>query len=167
MCARLTMAVCLLGIVCLPAKSAEPVDKIQGNWLGTWEGKGGMGGKNVAQIYGLGNGEYQAIFTAYDSGEQDKGEFTFGIRGSSANQDKVVFEQNIDLGFLGMFSFHAEVEQGKLVGKYSNGKEYEGTMELKKVTLSSDAIGAQPLPGAVVLFDGKNLDQWHVLHACG
>ncbi len=148
---------------CPCAWSAEPVDKIQGNWIGVWEGQGGMGGKNVAQIYGLGNGEYQAIFTAYDSGEQDKGEFTFGIRGSSENEEKVVFEQNIDLGFLGMFRFHAEVENGKLTGKYSNGKEYEGTMELKKVALTSEAVGMKPLPGAVVLFDGQNLDRWTVL----
>lgn len=143
--------------------AAEPRDKVQGNWLGTWEGKGGMGGKNVCQIYGLGNGEYQAMFTAYDSGEQDKGDFTFGIRGASTTDGKVVFDQNIDLGGLGMFKFHAEIADGKLLGKYSNGNQYEGTMELKRITQSPDAVGGKPLPGAVVLFNGKDLDGWKVL----
>ena len=153
-----------LALLAGSALAGDPApDAIQGNWIGTWEGQGGMGGKNVAQIYGLGSGEYQAIFTAYDSGEQDKGEFTFGIRGSSQTEDKVVFEQNIDLGFLGMFTFHAEVEKGKLTGKYSNGKEYEGTMELKKVVPVSETVGIKPLPGAIVLFDGRDLDHWTVL----
>jgi hypothetical protein len=153
-------------LVCLfsaAVPAAELRDKVQGNWLGTWEGKGGMGGKNVAQIYGLGNGEYQAMFTAYDSGEQDKGDFTFGIRGASTTDGKVVFDQNIDLGGLGMFTFHAEIEDGKLLGKYSNGEQYEGTMELKRTTQSPDAVGGKPLPGALVLFNGKNLDGWKVL----
>jgi hypothetical protein len=138
-------------------------DNVQGNWLGTWTGQGGMGGKNVCEVCGLGNGEYQATFTAYDSGEQDKGIFTFSINGSSVSDTKVVFTQKIDLGRLGMFSFDADVENGKLLGKYSNGNRYQGTMELKRVEKQHDSIGAKPLPGAVVLFDGKSLDQWRPL----
>jgi hypothetical protein len=145
-----------------PLCAAEPVDPIQGNWLGTWEGKDGMGGKNVAQIYGLGSGEYQAVFTAYDSGEQDKGEFTFAIRGAATTEQKVIFEQNIDLGPLGVFAFRAEVADGKLAGTYSNGKEFEGTLELKRIQERPDAVGMKPLPGAIVLFDGQDLDHWTV-----
>ncbi len=151
-------------IVCLcagSAWSAEP-DVIQGNWLGTWEGQGGMGGKNVAQIYGIGAGEYQAIFTAYDSGEQDKGEFTFAIRGATTPEKKVVFDQDIDIIGLGKFTFRAEVSDGKFLGKYSNGKEFEGTLQLKRTETRPDAVGVKPLPGAKVLFDGTNLDHWKI-----
>lgn len=142
--------------------AAEPVDIIQGNWLGTWAGKDGMGGKNVAQIYGLGNGEYQAIFTAYDSGEQDKGEFTFAIRGATTAEKSVVFDQNIDLGGYGVFKFHAEIADGKFKGMYSNGNQFEGTMELKRTNTKPDAVGMKPLPGAKVLFNGESLDGWQV-----
>jgi len=157
MIARGTIALLLLGGL---AAAADKPDVVQGNWLGEWKGKGGMGGKNVAEIYGLGNGEYQATFTAYDSGEQDKGVFTFSIRGASVSDDKVVFTQNIDLGLLGSFSFEADVEQKKLLGKYSNGNRYQGTMELKRIEKTSDAIGAKPLPGAIALLDGQSLDNW-------
>lgn len=159
---KLRLALVVVSLSTLRLAAADPVDPIQGNWLGTWEGKDGMGGKNVAQIYGLGNGEYQAIFTAYDSGEQDKGEFTFAIRGASTPDQKVLFEQNIDLGPLGVFAFRAEVGDGKLVGSYSNGKEFEGTLELKRIQERPDAVGMKPLPGAIILFDGGNLDEWTV-----
>lgn len=150
---------CAAGVM----RADDPPDVIQGNWLGTWEGEGGMGGKNVAQIYGLGRGEYQAIFTAYDSGEQDKGEFTFSIRGASTSDGKVVFDQNIDLAALGVFKFHAEIADGKFTGTYSNDNQFKGTLSLKKVTETPDAVGMKPLPGAVSLFDGKTLDGWQVL----
>jgi hypothetical protein len=153
----------LIVILATSVHAAQPRDKVQGNWLGTWEGTGGMGGKNVCQIYGLGNGEYQAMFTAYDSGEQDKGDFTFGIRGASTTDGKVVFDQNIDLGGLGVFKFHAEIADGKLLGAYSNGNQFEGSMELKRITQAPEAVGGKPLPGAVVLFNGKDLDGWKVL----
>ncbi len=147
----------------VPVLANEPSDSIQGNWLGTWEGQEGMGGKNVAQIYGLGHGEYQALFTAYDSGEQDKGEFTFAIRGATTADGTVVFDQSIDLGGLGVFNFHAEIVQGKFSGKYSNGKEYQGTMELARVNSKPDTVGQPPLPGAQLLFDGNSLTGWTVL----
>ncbi len=64
---RIATTLCL--IACTSALlAADGPDKVQVNWLGVWKGKGGMGGKNVAEICGLGNGEYQATFTAYDSG---------------------------------------------------------------------------------------------------
>ncbi len=159
----MSIRVLLVFFVASAAVAAEPTDIVQGNWLGTWEGKGGMGGKNVCQIYGLGNGDYQALFTAYDSGEQDKGEFTFAIRGATTTEGTVVFDHNIDLGNLGMFTFHAEVAKGKLLGKYSNGQQYEGTMELKRVTHPPDAVGQKPLLGAVMMFNGKDLEGWTTL----
>lgn len=146
----------------LSAADRVEVDQVQGNWLGTWEGKGTAGGKTVAEIYGLGNGNYQATFTAYDSGEQDSGVFTFAILGSSVSDTRVEFQQKIDLGLLGMFQFDAAIEDGKLNGKYSNGNRFQGALELKRIVKEVPEVGAAPLPGAVVLFDGKSLDQWRV-----
>lgn len=138
-----------------------PVDSIQGNWLGVWTGREeGSGGKTVAQIYGLGNGEYQAILVAYDSGEQDSGTFTFSIRGTTIAEGKVQFLQSINLGPLGMFKFEALIEEGKLEGKYSNGTNYEGGLKLSRLVKKIDAVGLPPAAGAVVLFDGKSLEKW-------
>lgn len=146
--------------VCQAAMAAELSPQIQGNWLGEWKNEGGMGGKTVAEITGLGNGEYQATFTAYDSGEQDKGVFSFSISGYSVNEEKVVFTQKIDLGRLGNFSFDAEVEKGKLDAKYSNGNSFKGTIELQRIEKKVEEVGTKPLPGSVVLLDGKSLEHW-------
>lgn len=156
---RLTNIACLMVLLPGIAQAGSP-DKIQGNWLGEWTGQGGMGGKNVAEIRGLGNGEYQATFTAFDSGEQDMGVFTFAINGSSVGEDKVEFTQDINLGLLGSFHFEATVEQGKLRGKYTNGNIYQGTLELERIEKQPEQVGAKPLPGAVMLFDGSSLNQW-------
>lgn len=139
----------------------SPPDTIQGNWLGVWTGKEeGSGGKTVAQIYGLGNGEYQAVLVAYDSGEQDSGTFTFSIRGTTVAAGKVQFLQNINLGPLGMFQFEALIEGEKLTGKYSNGAQFEGGLKLARQVKKIDAVGLPAPAGAVVLFDGSSLDKW-------
>jgi hypothetical protein len=160
---RLLVTLFGLGVSLVGTTFADdaPADTIQGNWLGVWTGKEeGSGGKTVAQIYGLGNGEYQAVLVAYDSGEQDSGTFTFSIRGTTIAEGKVQFLQNINLGPLGMFKFEALIEGEKLSGRYSNGAQFEGGLQLARHIKKIDAVGLPAPAGAIVLFDGKTLDKW-------
>jgi hypothetical protein len=151
-------------IICLAAAltpAAEPVDEIQGNWVGEWTLDGGSGGKQTAKIVGLGKGEYQAAFTAYDGSEQQNETFRFVISGTAGQNDKVDFSTSINLGEkLGTFEWTAEAQKGKLTGRYTNKKQYTGGFTLKRVELRPEAVGAKPLPGAIVLFDGKDLERW-------
>lgn len=141
--------------------AAEPVDAVQGNWVGDWKLDDGGGGKQTAQIVALGNGEYQGAFTAYDGSEQQNETFRFVISGTAAANDKVEFATTINLGEkLGTFDWKAQAHAGKLVGRYTNKKNYTGGFTLKRTELSNEAVGTKPLPGAIVLFDGSNLDRW-------
>jgi hypothetical protein len=160
----------LLGIAKTPsraedAKDGKPnpssvEDRIQGNWLGEWTLAAGGGGKQTAQIVALGKGQYQAAFTAYDGSDGQSETFRFQISGSLIDK-KGVFSTQIDLGEkLGVFDWSADVENDSLLGKFSNKKNYTGLLKLKRVEIKPEGLGAKPLPGAVVLFDGTNLDQW-------
>src|SRR5262245_813498 len=79
------------------AFGAEVPDRIQGNWLGEWVLESGNGGKQTAQIVALGDGKYQAIFTAYDGSEQQSETFRFLISGSLVD-GKGIFAAQINLG---------------------------------------------------------------------
>jgi len=143
------------------ASADEMPDRIQGNWVGEWHLDDGGGGKQTARIIGLGNGEYQGSFTAHDGSEQQNETFRFVISGTAAANDKVEFATSINLGEkLGTFEWTATAHAGKMEGRYTNKRNYTGGFTLKRAELKPEAVGAEPLPGAVVLFDGKSLDRW-------
>ncbi|MCC7418838.1 MAG: DUF1080 domain-containing protein [Planctomycetaceae bacterium] len=146
----------------MTAVFAEDVpDRVQGNWVGEWKlDNGGGGGKQTAQVVALGKGEYQAAFTAYDGSEMQSETFRFLISGSLVD-GKGQFSTQINLGDkLGTFDWKAEIAKDMLLGTFTNRKNYIGTLTLKRADLKPDGVGAKPLDGAEVLFDGKNLDRW-------
>lgn len=155
------IAAALIVTASASARSADdPPDPIQGNWLGDWTPDKGGGGKQTAQIVALGKGMYQGAFTAYDGGESQSETFRFVISGTLTDSG-VVFEQKINLGeTLGTFEWGATAKDGLLKGRYSNNRNYIGTFTLKRVELKPEQVGTEPLPGAVVLFDGTGLDRW-------
>jgi hypothetical protein len=151
------------GLTGLPValRAEESPDRIQGNWVGEWRLDDGGGGKQTARIIGLGNGEYQGSFTAYDGSEQQNETFRFVISGTAAANDQVDFATTINLGEkLGTFEWTATAQDGKMEGRYTNKRNYIGGFTLKRVELKPESVGAEPLPGAIVLFDGKSLEGW-------
>lgn len=138
------------------------VDPSQGNWLGEWNIDGGGNGKLTGKIIGLGRGEYRATFVAYDGGEQESESFTFSLNGTALIDGRIEFATQINLGPLGMFDYKAYIKEGELNGRYSNGMNYKGDFSLKRHVVKPSDVGAKPLPGAIVLFDGTHLDQWNV-----
>lgn len=144
---------------------ASDRDLIQGNWTGDWTlDKDAGGGKQTAKVVALGQGDYLGSFTAYDGSEQQNETFKFNIRGTSDTEGNVHFETTIPLGDrLGTFEWKAVIKDGKFTGRYTNNKNYTGGFTLKREEKNVDSLGMKPLPGAVVLFDGKSFDQWRRL----
>ncbi len=163
-------SVCALGLMWLCLTTvvsvlADEVDLIQGNWVGDWTlDKDAGGGKQTAKVVSLGNGDYLGSFTAYDGSEQQNETFKFNIRGTADTDGNVHFETTISLGGrLGTFEWKAVIKDGKFTGRYTNNKNYTGRFSLDREEKKVDALGMKPLPGAVVLFDGKNFDHWRRL----
>jgi hypothetical protein len=103
--------------------------------MGDWQGTPGF----VAQVMPAGGGQYQAnVFTAFDQ----------------PNAKPVVILKG-DPTALSGDGWTGAVANGHL--KASKGAE---VFDLQHVTRTPPTLGAKPPTGAVVLFDGANLDAW-------
>jgi hypothetical protein len=134
--------------------------KLQGEYEGTAGSE-----KWGAQVIAMGDGKFHAVFepgglpgagwdarTRYESqGQQSGDKVTF------TPTDKVAWEE-------GHFAPKVEIKNGfdaTLEGDTLTGKTDAGqSFTLKKTLRHSPTEGAKPPQGAVVLFDGKNVDAW-------
>ena len=130
----------------LDASKAGPDFAIQGEYEGTL----GKQGKLGAQVIALGDGKFDAVL--YETGLPGagwSGASKIELKGETTKVTR--FEGN---GFKGTIS----------------GKVFSGTgkdnvkFEMTKVERKSPTVGAKPPAGAVVLFDGSNVDQWQDGH---
>ena len=142
------------------AKEEQAVDPYMGDWQGRWRTNDASdSGSLVAQVIALGKGSYQVkLLEEFDQrippiavfeGQLKEGRLSFS---GNANY------QNFDL------EIQAAIETGKFTGTFkgkdAGGQQVSGTFELEKTVRLSPSLGAKPPRGAIVLFDGKNLDQW-------
>ena len=126
------------------AKSAGPDFAIQGEYQGeTAEGK-----KVGAQVIALGDGKFRLV--GYPGGLPGDGWDT--------NAKIVSAEGQLENGVLKVTKDNhtATIADGKLTLTHDG----QASCELKKVERKSPTLGAKPPSGAVVLFDGKNADEW-------
>ena len=154
-----------------PKDSTLPPDfKIQGEYAGSIKG----GDKLGCQVIALGNGTFQAVVlpgglpgAGWDEKnkilmdgklEGDKATFkpTTGKRQYLA-QAPDAFSATSKFPPAGQKDYSATVSGDTIAGKTEDGKEFE----LKRVVRESPTQGAKPPEGAVVLFDGKNTDEWN------
>jgi hypothetical protein len=147
-----------------------PADfKVQGEYVGSAGGE-----KLGCQVIALGNGAFQAV--VYPGGlpgagwdgknkilmdgklEGDQAAFkpTAGKRNYLAQQPDQ-FSATSKFPPAGQKDYTATVSGDTLAGKTDEGKPFE----LKKVVRKSPTLGAKPPEGAVILFDGKNTDEWN------
>jgi Domain of Unknown Function (DUF1080) len=143
-----TFAVLSLSLLHADSQSAPPTHKVEKpiNYVldqpdpivGDWQGSDVV----VAQVFKGKDGQYQAnLLTAFDT---EGNVITTLQRASSA--DGETFTGN---GWNGVIS-------GSQFSLNNGDKKYS----LSHVTRVSPTLGAKPPPGAVVLFDGSNLDEW-------
>lgn len=151
-----------LGLAVLLASgvAAEQIDQTQGNWEGEWTSEGGPGGKITAKIVALGGEKYKGVFDTEIEGQVR----TIVIPLVASREGGVVklrgeFDLGPDLG--GAFKMSGEIKDGKYTG-VSEGEATKAEVTMTRVEKKSPTLGAEPPAGAVVLFDGTNLDQWRL-----
>ena len=116
--------------------------------MGDWQVEGsGDSPVKAAQVIALGRGKYQVnLLEEFDS----RAVPIMVMNGRTSRNGKVV-------------TFRSNKWSGRIEGaRFIGGKEGEGpvSFEMAQLARLSPRLGAKPPAGAVVLFDGTNLDQW-------
>ena len=119
--------------------------QVQGEYVGTIGGKDKLGAEVVAK----GNGNYVVNFVPG------------GLRGAGGDQDKIISATAKTDGDKVSIAakdgkWTGTIVSGKLTGKSAEGVDFV----LEKTMRQSPTLGAKPPAGAIVLFDGKNADEW-------
>lgn len=126
-----------------PAKAGRDF-LLQGEYEGTLGGKSRLG----CQVVALGNGEFSAVF------------LPGGLPGAGwdgKTRHKVTGKTVDGVCVLSGNGWSATLGDEKLMG--TNPDDVE--IRLRRVVRTSPTEGLKPPPGALVLFDGTNLDEWN------
>jgi hypothetical protein len=143
-------------LIVLGTFTVASADVIMGNWQGSFSTYSGEGGVIRAQVISLGKGEYRVLFYVDVEGSE------MGPLEISAQEKgkKAVIDSEVDLGpELGRFRINGEIDEEKMNGRFS-GSDTDGTIEMFRIEKESSTLDAAPPPGALVLFDGSDLDSW-------
>ncbi len=130
---------------------------------GEYQGSLGNGKVIAAQVISLGNAKFEGIL--YGGGlpgagwdEKTRFHFRGETRGDTTHcvgihGERLMFENP---------NFHGTIQDEVFRGQaamFRNVTE-DASFEMKKVHRRSPTLGAKPPPGAIVLFDGTNVDEW-------
>ena len=137
-------------------KMMERADLFMGDWEGEWELDNGADyGSLVAQVIALGKGQYRSVV----SYEFDTRREPIAVLDGKRDGESVKFAGKTFLSDQGVeIEIQAVIKEGKFSGNFK-GDEF-GSFGMSKVVRLSPTLGAKPPEGAIVLFDGKNFNQW-------
>jgi hypothetical protein len=138
-------------------KATENIDPAMGDWQGSCKTNDGAKSPLVAQVIALGKGEYRANLLA----EFDKRIPPIAVLNGRRVGAKVRFSGRAKQGTYGGTEWWAVIEGDKFTGKFRGRKT--GSFVMEKIVRLSPTLGAKPPAGALVLFDGKDFDQWEHL----
>jgi hypothetical protein len=143
----------------------NPVDPYMGDWSGSVT-LGGQPQPVAVYMIPLSNGKYEARFVADFA---QRGPYLHQLKGEIRNgqfrfMDNIPFDVNRVVGandkgvVLDAALWAGPVSGGAVKGTIAG--KLSGSFELKQTQRVSPNLGKQPPPGAIVLFDGTNLDAW-------
>jgi hypothetical protein len=122
---------------------AGPDFKVQGEYEGTIGEKLKFG----AHVIALGEGKFDVVL------------YQKGLPGAGWDgKTRVMLKGETKEGLVELTgtNFKGAIKEGAISGIAEENVKYEG----KKVERKSETLGAKPPEGAIVLFDGKNVDAW-------
>lgn len=141
----LSSLVMSLAITAVALAGAPDEAKVQGNYEGTWLDDTAATGKAEAKCFAEGGGKFRLLLTRH-LGDGKKAEAK--LQGQTKG-GQVTFGGN---------GWEAAYADGVIKGKQPKAQELAIT--LTRVERKPPGLGAKPPQGAIVLFDGKSLDQW-------
>jgi len=175
--------ICVLGMACpssvhaakkpepeafLTPETAGPDFKVQGEYVGT-AGKTKIG----VQVIALGDGAFQAVIHEGGlPGAGWNGKTRHTVDGQTFGSNTVFIPYNAPKKYMGnspkeFSALTAPRANGQenyafvITNKILTGKDPEGkTISAKNIVRKSPTMGAKPPANAIVLFNGKNTDQW-------
>jgi hypothetical protein len=150
-----------MGLLATSASAAPALDPVMGNWEGEWKQEGGdNGGKVAAKIIAQGGDRYEGIYTTEILGSSRTIKIPLIAKKTG---DKVELTGKFDLGadLGGEYKVSAVIEGDEYAG-VSESESASSKTRMKRVHKQSPTLGEKPPAGAVVLFDGTNLDQWRL-----
>jgi hypothetical protein len=125
-------------------------DKRMGDWSGTRINKDGQEVPMAAQLIAYKNGRFTAnLLSEFDKKDNQLASISGKVKGN-------------DIQLIGSYK-HGTRWKGVVTDSSFNGVYHgqdHGTFTLKKVIRLSPSLGKQSPEGAVILFDGSNLDSW-------
>ena len=139
------------GKLVLEAKEAiERADPVMGDWQGTSTSHNGTKSPLAAQVIALGKGKYRANFLE----EFDTQEEPLAVLEGRLTDATVSFTGPIEQ----VTKWQGVIEGGRFTGTFHGRKT--GSFAMEKVVRLSRTLGAKPPAGAIVLFNGKNFNEW-------
>jgi len=158
----ITMAVTCAGadlVTFTDPGKAGPDFRIQGEYVGTVGGTIPVG----IQVIAVGNHEFEGVL--YTGGLPGAGwdeGMIYHMKGQTADTDTVFHGVHGERLKFENSNFEGTIRDRDFRGtaRMFQGRIDDVTLHLKKVHRMSPTLGARPPSGAVVLFDGTNLDEW-------
>ena len=147
-------------LLAAPWSMADDDDGIMGNYLGAITSPGSAGRTIRAQVVAQGKANYTLVLFLGD----ENGEFLRQETKGRKKDDVVSFNRLVRAeSWGGNYSLASTVTGETMTGTLTPSKKNLGepiTFELKRTFLDPPTRGLAAPEGAVVLFDGNNLDQW-------
>ncbi len=132
---------------------AQDVDPFMGDWEGIRKTDNGATGDLVLQVIALGNNQYRMrALESFDRPQDPVAVMDAVLDG------QVIRFKSAEGGTEWSGEGEGILKDGKLEGKYKGSDN--GTFSVKRVVRLSPTLEAKPPKGAIVLFDGTNLDAW-------
>ena len=127
----------------------QHVDPFMGDWRGSGVDENGQTSDFVAQVIAQGDGQYRInVLNRFDVRERP-----IHVMDGVLKDGK--FPYTADAGaYTGSGALDGDVFRGFYKG------DVGGRFEMRRIVRLSPTLGAKPPQGAIVLFDGRNLDPW-------
>ncbi len=144
LCAAACLTMCAPGLAGPEDAFPDKADPFVGDYKGRWKGDVSIDPEIAAQVIALGGGRYRIRLVT----KLDMRTPPIDIVEAEAKDGRIAFQAGRTQG---------EIQAGRITGTSTDGT-YQ--FEMEKTTRLSPTLGEKPPEGAIVLFDGSNLDAW-------